>query len=789
MRACYLLLALFGFLIQPCTAQRAIAIGQWRDHYPYLNARLVIEGGGAVYCASRNAVFRYDAASGELERLNKVNALSDVDITALGWNAAYGTLVIGYNNGNVDIIRGENAYNLSDIKRSSVIGDKRVYSVMCDGALAYLGCGFGIVVVDLDRLEVRDTWIIGINGAQLQINALTFHQDSIYAATDKGVYAAWRQDPNLAAFSNWYRRTDLPNFDKTFNGVVSFADKLVVNYQSTVPNLDNADTVYVHDGTWQRIPATIGRRNSALSVSPDGQRLLVPHYYDLRMFDTNLQEVFALNNIDGRSLEINSAYPRTGGGVWVATRNNGLGLGAGTDEDRFLSPNGPRSTNAYRLDAAQGRVVVATGAVAGNWTNQYLHEGVHIFGDGEWNTVTRDDDPLLFGVNAYAGGTVDPMAVAIDPEDAGHFYEGTWDEGVVEWRNGAPVAFWNATNSTLGTNGDPAAGIVNVAGLDFDDDGNLWVSNANTNALLSVRKKDGAWKSFSPGNLLAGNNLVSDIMASKQSDLKWLVRPRGNALMVFTDGGTIDDTDDDQFKLLNTSDNQGKLPSLDVYSIAEDNDGEVWVGTGKGIAVFYNPQAIFSGTGENFDSQQILIEQDGNVQILLETEAITALAVDGADRKWIGTATSGVFLTSMDGTEELAHFTAENSPLPSNTILSLAIDGSTGEVFFGTDQGIISYRSDATEGGREATCASVFPNPVRETYQGKVAITGLVADSEVRITDIAGNLVYKTTSLGGQAMWPATDLSGQRVSTGVYLIMAADPSGESTCNTKVLVVR
>ncbi len=360
---------------------------------------------------------------------------------------------------------------------------------------------------------------------------------------------------------------------------------------------------------------------------------------------------------------------------------------------------------------------------------------------------------------------------------------------MVEWRNGAPIAFWNATNSTLGTNGDPAAGIVNVAGLDFDDDGNLWVSNANTNALLSVRKKDGAWKSFSPGNLLAGNNLVSDIMASKQSDLKWLVRPRGNALMVFTDGGTIDDTDDDQFKLLNTSDNQGKLPSLDVYSIAEDNDGEVWVGTGKGIAVFYNPQAIFSGTGENFDSQQILIEQDGNVQILLETEAITALAVDGADRKWIGTATSGVFLTSPDGTEELAHFTAENSPLPSNTVLSLAIDGSTGEVFFGTDQGIISYRGDATEGGREATCASVFPNPVRETYQGTVAITGLVADSEVRITDIAGNLVYKTTSLGGQAMWPATDLSGQRVSTGVYLIMAADPSGESTCNTKVLVVR
>ena len=177
------------------------------------------------------------------------------------------------------------------------------------------------------------------------------------------------------------------------------------------------------------------------------------------------------------------------------------------------------------------------------------------------------------------------------------------------------------------------------------------------------------------------------------------------------------------------------------------------------------------------------------MQILLETEVVGAIAVDGANRKWRGTQASGAFLVSQDGTRELAHFTAENSPLPSNNITAITIDGITGEVFFATDQGIISYRGEATDGVREATCASVFPNPVRESYQGPVAITGLAADSDVRITDIAGNLVYKTTSLGGQAIWPATDLAGQRVSTGVYLGMAADPTGATTCNTKVLVVR
>jgi hypothetical protein len=177
------------------------------------------------------------------------------------------------------------------------------------------------------------------------------------------------------------------------------------------------------------------------------------------------------------------------------------------------------------------------------------------------------------------------------------------------------------------------------------------------------------------------------------------------------------------------------------------------------------------------------------VQILLETEFVSCIAVDGANRKWIGTQTGGVFLVSADGRTQIHHFTDANSPLPSNTINDIAIDGLTGEVFFGTDRGIVSYRSDAIDGGEEATCAKVFPNPVRESYSGPVAIDGLAAESEVKITDVSGNLVYRTTSLGGQAIWNAADMSGNRVATGVYLIFASDREGLYKCNTKVLVVR
>jgi ligand-binding sensor domain-containing protein len=285
---------------------------------------------------------------------------------------------------------------------------------------------------------------------------------------------------------------------------------------------------------------------------------------------------------------------------------------------------------------------------------------------------------------------------------------------------------------------------------------------------------------------LANNNLLSDILAA-DNGLKWVLRPRSNGMLVFNDNGTITDPSDDQYKVLNTFEGQGELPSLDVFSVAQDKDNEIWIGTGKGVAVFYNPDAVFSG--DNFDCQQILIEQDGNVQILLETEAVSAIVVDGANRKWLGTQSSGAYLVSDDGTEQVLHFTMENSPLPSNNVLSIAIDGITGEVYFGTDQGIMSYRSDANEGALDSDCASVFPNPVRETYSGPVAITGLVRDSDVRITDVAGNLVYRARSLGGQAIWPATNMNGERVSTGVYLIFASDDTGEFKCNTKVLVVR
>lgn len=771
-------------------AQAQIPIGNWREHLPWQRMVDVVEGDGGVYCATANAVFHYSPSTAEIRRLSKVNLLNDVDIRGLAWCQQLGMLLVHYGNGNLDLVQGSRSFNMSDIRRSSLLGDKAINRILVEGTTAYLSCGFGIVVVDLVRREVKETWFIGTDGAQVRVRQLAFLNDSIYAATASGLYVASRNAANLAAFTNWRKRTDMGSLmvNGPFTQAVAFQGRLFLNYDK--PN-SNADTMLIlrQDNAWEQFGPGRGTLNMETRVSESGQSLLFARDYDLLQLNADLVEVNQTFSYGAGGQYCTPArmMQTLDGTVWIADRDQGLVRMVGFNQGVPVRPNGPKTANAYRMAAGGGTVYVATGSVTGTWGNSFLKDGVHHFGSEQWRTTDQSNSTLFqTGGNTFGNALNDVVCAVVDPLDPARAYVGSWDDGVVEFRDRAPVTLYNQTNSSLGLATNDGTDKVNVAGLDFDEQGNLWVSNAFAAAPISVRTRAGQWYSYSPGGLLGGNGLLGEIVAASNG-LKWLIRPRATGLLVFNDGGTLGESGDDQYKLLNATAGSGGLPSVDVLSIAEDLDGQIWVGTNKGIAVFYTPGDLFSSSPS--DAQQILIEQDGNVQILLETEFISAIAVDGANRKWIGTQTGGVFLISADGRQELLHFTAENSPLLSNTINSIAIDGVSGEVFIGTDRGIVSYRSNAIEEDPAMTCAKVFPNPVREGYTGPVAITGLARDSEVRITDASGNLVHKTTSFGGQAVWNATDMNGNRVSTGVYLIFAADPEGAYKCNTKVLVAR
>ncbi len=287
---------------------------------------------------------------------------------------------------------------------------------------------------------------------------------------------------------------------------------------------------------------------------------------------------------------------------------------------------------------------------------------------------------------------------------------------------------------------------------------------------------------------IVNENDLGQILVDKHGQ-KWIQMRYGNmnpnSIMVFTDNNTPDNPNDDQSKLLNSMVGNGNIPGTTVLTMAEDLKGEIWIGTEKGVAVFYSPENVFSGY--NFDAQRILVTQGLNVQYLLESETVTSIAVDGANQKWIGTDRGGVFLFSEDGTKQIYHFTAENSPLFSDRITCISLN-KDGDVFFATDKGVVSFRASATPGGDTNEDVYAFPNPVKEDFTGYIAVKGLVSNAQVRITDINGTVVYSTRAEGGQAVWDGKNFDGKKARSGVYLVYASNDDGSEKVVTKILII-
>ena len=311
----------------------------------------------------------------------------------------------------------------------------------------------------------------------------------------------------------------------------------------------------------------------------------------------------------------------------------------------------------------------------------------------------------------------------------------------------------------------------------------MWIANFGAAQNIVVRKNDGSWKSFAPPFPL-NENAVSAIVIDDQ-DQKWIVSPRGNGLIVFNDNNTIDNAADDKWKLYRAGTGIGNLPTNNVLSIAKDKNGFIWVGTENGIAIIQCPQNAFSAQG--CDAVLPVVTQGGFNQYLFKGEEIRSIAIDGADRKWVATK-NGAWLVSAEGEKVIYRFTETNSPLLSNDVKRIAIDGKTGEVFFATIDGICSFRSTATEGAETNNNVLVFPNPVPPGYAGTIAIRGLVSNAIVKITEPDGRLVYQTRALGGQANWDGKDYKGRRISSGVYLVLVSDDGRKENLATKIVFV-
>lgn len=764
----YALFALFAGVAQT-------ALEQWQDHLPYTETHTVVYGNNQIYCAGPYMVYSYSLNDNSIEKATKVNVLSDVRISTMGFDQHSGTLVVGYENGNLDLIQNGRTFNLNAILNSSFFGQKRINQIFTEDGRAYISTGFGIVYVDLQNQEVVDSYIIGPGGATVQVNAVNKRNGYIYAATEIGLFRADASNTFLANFNNWFQLNEIPNASLAVTHLVVHSNQLVLLQRGLS---DNEDVVYASPDDESWVELRTGTDMRGLNVSAERLAILYRDFVEVLTpsFEYNYIAYFA-PPFD--RLRCNSVYIRSASEIWLGDERRGVVRHIPNSEImEEIHPQAPMHPDGYASMFVNNTFFKISGNPASNWTSSFNPRGFEVFKDGEWATFDNSNTPFFTD-----NGIRDVMVVAVHPDDENHWFVGTWGYGLLEFRNDEVVNWYTEENSPL--QGSSATPFAAIGGLQFDDDKNLWMTNGYSDTPILVLDSEGEWHPFNDAGA-GGSNLYSQLLIA-QSGHKWIVRPRGNGIVVFNDNNSIDDTADDEGISITSQVGQGNLPTMDIYTIAEDLNGEIWVGTGEGVAVFYAAGSVFSGN--NFDAQQILLEQDGNIQILLETEVVRSIAVDGANRKWIGTEGSGVFLMSPDGTEQVYHFTESNSPLPSNNVTAISIDGETGEVYFSTDLGTASFRGTATDGLASNTCRKVYPNPVRPGYEGPIAIEGLERNTNVKITDVAGNLVFETTSEGGQAVWNGTNVQGVPVTTGVYTALCVAPEANSSCVAKIMVIR
>lgn len=739
-------------------------VGSWSDHLIYNTASSVCAGTAEVFASTGSSIFVFNKEYDELKKMSRINGLTETGISAINWSEEHRTLVIAYTSANIDLVRDNRIYNIPDISRKYIPGKKEINRIRMNGKYAYLACSFGIVVIDILKNEIFDTWKPGSQSGTTEVWDMTFGTGKIYAATTAGVYSADLTNSGLAYFGNWTLLNNMPEPNGKYTSIVWSGDKLYVNL--SVKN-SGGDYVYSYDGTSTLFSFIHGTFNRSFESAKNG--FIITASSSIRNYGTDGSLVRSVTSAQWLNPDFSQAVENNRE-IWIADRISGLIRYDNSNNLKSFTLPGPVTNNAFHITSEDGKTIISGGGADVSWNNLWRSLQVSIHDGNNWTAITP-------------ASVFDGMRTLIDPYDRDHFFVSTWGGGLLEYRNNILVNHFTDANSPLQTI-IPGRPYVRVCGLAMDEEKNLWMTQSEVKGSMKVLKPDGTWI-VNP--LTIDAQMIGDIIITERGH-KWIVLPRGNGLFVFDDNKTPEAFGDDRSKKMTVEDMDGNIVP-DIYSIAEDLEGNIWVGTDQGPLIYHNPARVME---ENLKAFRIKIPRNDGTAIydyMLKTETITAIVVDGANRKWLGTSGSGAYLLSKDGTVQIRNYNMENSPLLSNNITSMAVNNKSGDVWFGTAKGVQSVRGDAVKGEERFKNVYSFPNPVRQDFTGNVTIMGLMSNSQIKITDISGNLVYETVSSGGEASWDLKTYTGQRVATGVYLVFCASSDGTQSFVTKMLVIK
>ena len=746
-----------------------LALGQWKSHLPFRKGFDVTQSNTDVYFSAGQGVLRLSKDGTEQERLTKVEGLSSVGVRILGYNKGAETLLVIYESGVIDLLSSEGILTILNIPQSEIVlGEKIIYDLhSANDSITYLASNFGISTMNVLTGKFPST-----TKTPLDVEAVTIYNNALYAGTENGVYVgALDGSINLDDFNNWIYLDESFGFPVSYTArsLAVYNDKLYLEVNDSLYSFNGNEAAFVHF-----------QESTSLSYLTSEGKLLVAGFDNPD--STSRTKVFAINESETFEEAPNSCVNRPlnavedeSGRIWLADAfPNFRNWTPGTSSCNTIPVNAPRSSDVAAIALSGNDLWIASGGIdPTNNSGLANPDGVYSLIEGNWDEYNK--------FNAFSGlGTWDDLnTLAVHPK-TGQIYAGSFTSGLAVFENAELSNTYDKTDSGL----DADIGSSNdtrVAGLAFDQEDNLWVSNTNSNTPLAVLRNDGTWKNFT---LPCTSDRSTKNIAIDAFGYKWIVLTNSSFGILVFDEGDMNDTLDDRCKIITTA--NSNLPTNEVRDLALDLDGNMWVGTKQGVIVF---ECNVLDSDECPGSLRI-VEEDNFGAFLLDEEDVISVAIDGANRKWFGT-TNGIFVQSPSGEEKVARFTTDNSPLFDNIIQDIAFNHTTGETYIGTVEGLQVYRSDATAGGStNSSNVNVFPNPVRPEYTGKIAISGLAEDANVKITDVGGLLVYETTALGGQAIWDGRDYTGRKANTGVYIVFATsnNSANPSKAVAKILFI-
>ncbi len=742
--------------------QSTIGIGQWQVHLPYNRAKALAEADGVIYCATEDGFFSFDPEFDELKTLSKTDGFHNINISTLAYEPTTKTLVIAYEDTHLDLVRNGEIIPITDIARKPITGEKTIHHISFREKYAYLASTFGVVVLDLEKLEIKETYSnLGPAGQILNVYASTTLNDSIYLATSNGLMAAALSGTNLLNYQSW----------RTFNtrdGLpATVTSKTIASFAGSIYAGLNQDKIFKYTGQkWEPTVASL-TGTEAFQLNATSNNLLIATATNVLLLD-------AANNIqtyDDPFLEQPRATLQGAGQTyWFADYSRGL-IQLQNNTYTAHVPAGPYSNQAFSVYSDNTSTFVLEGGYNQSYEQRGAKAGFYEYTNGQWNNYTAwvQTDPNQFPA-------ITDLTRAVRNPVNNKLYLGSYGGGLLEWGGLGNFKVYDPTNSPLLSSLTVNTNFTRVPHVAADASGNIWVLNRHRFPNLPglhVLKPDNTWQSYSFPGFADGSNLERIVI--DDTNFKWLALSKNGTSVK---GLLVFDEATNNFKHLTPA--NANLPGLDIYALAKDRNNTVWVGTNNGLAGLYDPAQAFSN---DFTATQPII----NGRPVLEGQIVRAIAVDGGNRKWVGTDV-GLWLFNEDADQLLANFTTQNSPLLSDKIVDISINQKSGEVFISTDAGLVSYRGSATVTEGKPDCASVFPNPVRPEYEGLVGISGLPNNAHVKITDSAGRLVYETKAAGGTVAWNTRNVAGKRVKTGVYLVFSSTPDGSQSCVSKIAVI-